>query len=111
VSFRNVVSAESSFNVEFRVQAQHPSQDPGPSSRQFQVGGFAAGGFNSDVVGQWNTYVDIRGDSGHWDDIEHVGPEMPTTWNVAGVHPNSQTRDIELDMGLDLALNGHSVYQ
>jgi hypothetical protein len=65
----------------------------------------------SGIVGQWNSYVDIRGDSGHWDDIEHVGPGLPTTWNVAGVHPNSQNRDIELDMGLDLALNGHSVYQ
>ena len=97
----------SSFNIELWVQAQHPYQDPGPSSRQLPVGGFVPGGFNSDVVGQWNSYVDIRGDSVHWDDIEHVGPGMPTTWNVAGVHPNSQNRD----MGLDLALNGHSVYQ
>jgi hypothetical protein len=46
-----------------------------------------------------------------WDDIEHVGPGKPTTWNVVGVHANSQNKDIELDMGLDLALNGHSVYQ
>ena len=84
MSFCNVCSGVSyfnvsSFHVEFWVQAQHPSQDPGPSSRQFQVGGFAPGGFNSDVVGQWNSYVDIRGDSVHWDDIEHVGPGMPTT--------------------------------
>ena len=74
------------------------------------MGGIAPGGFNSDV-GQWGGYVDIRGDSVPWDDIEHVGPGMPTTWNVMRVHDNSQNKDIELDMGLDLALNGHSFYQ
>ena len=92
------------------MQGQHLSQDTGPSSRQFQVGGIAPGGFNSSGVGQWNSNVDRSGDSVHWNDIEHVGPGMPTTWNVAGVPLNSQNRDIELDMGLDLALNGHTVY-
>jgi hypothetical protein len=93
------------------LQAQHASKEHEPSSRRFQVGGIAPGGFTSDVVGQWSSYVDIRGESVSWDDIEHVGPGMPTTWNVVGVHDNSQNKDIELDMGLDLALNGHSFYQ
>ena len=93
------------------MQAQHGSEDPGPSSQQFQVGGNAPGGFNRDVVGQWSSYVDVRGDSVSWDDIEHVGPGMPSTWNVMGVHGNSQNKGIELDMGLDLALNGHSFHQ
>lgn len=75
-------------------------------SVQAQVGGFSSVG-----VGQWAPYVDIRGGSQAWDDIEHVGPGMPTTWNVVGAHDNSQHIDTELDMGLDLALNGHSFYQ
>ena len=75
------------------------------------MGGIAPGGFNSDVVGQWSSYVDIHGDSVPWDDIEHVGPGTPTTWNVVGIHDNSQNKDIELDMGFDLASNGHSFYQ
>ena len=75
------------------------------------MGGIAPGGFTSDVVGQWNSYVDIRGDSVQWDDIEHVGPGTPTTWNVVVDHDNSQNKDAELDMGLDLALNGHRFYQ
>ena len=74
------------------------------------MGGIAPGGFTSDVVGQWGSYVDIRGDSMPWDDIEHVGPGAPTTWNVVGVHDNSQNKDIEFDMGRDLALNGHRFF-
>ena len=93
------------------LQAQHAYEDPAPASRQFQVGGDAHGGLGSDVIGQWGSYVGNHGDSMPWDDIEHVGPEMPTTWNVVGAHDNSQNKDIELDMGLDLALNGHRHYQ
>ena len=75
------------------------------------MGGIAQAGFVSDVAGQWGSYVDIRGDSATWDDIEHVGPGMPSTFHVVGAQNNLQHKDIELDMGLDLALNGHSFYQ
>jgi hypothetical protein len=63
----------------------------------------------SDDRRQWNSYVDISGDSVQWDDIEHVGSGMPTTWNVVVDHDNSQLKDAELDMGLHLGLNGHRV--
>jgi len=75
------------------------------------MGEIAPNGFTNDFVGQWSSYVDIRGDSVPWDDIEHVGPGMPTIWNVMGIHNNLQNKDIELNMGLDLALNSHSFYQ
>ena len=75
------------------------------------MGGIAHGGLGGDVVGQWGLGVDIRGDNVPWDDLEHVGPGMPSTFHVLGSHNNPQNRDIELDMGLDLALNGHSCYQ
>ncbi len=66
---------------------------------------------SSDVVGQWTSFVDRRGDSGQWDDIEHVGPGMPTTWDVVVDNDNSQNKYAEDDIGLGLALNGHRFYQ
>ena len=93
------------------LQAQHAYEEHEPSSRQFQVGEIAPGGFTSGVVGQWGSYVDICGDSVPWDDIEHVGSRTPTTWNIMGVHDNSQNKDTKFDMELDLALNGHSFTQ
>lgn len=60
---------------------------------------------------EWNPYVDTRADSVVWEDIEHVGPGMPTTWDVVVGHDNSQNNDAELDMGLHLGLNRHRGYQ
>ena len=39
------------------------------------------------------------------------GPGMPTTWDVVVDHDNSQNMCAEDDIGLGLALNGHSFYQ
>ena len=39
------------------------SEDHGPSSQHFQMGGIAHGGLGGDVVGQWGLGVDIRGDN------------------------------------------------
>ncbi len=72
------------------------------------MGGIAPGGFTSDVVGQWSSYVDIHGDSVPWDDIEHVGPGMPTTWNVITENDNSNDATFGHDLGLDLGLDLYS---
>lgn len=58
-----------------------------------------------------DAYEDIRGSSVPWDDIEHVGPGMPTTWNVLRGNDDSQQLDLGLDLDLDLALSGASFYQ
>ena len=109
--FEVVIDKEVKSNMWFFVQAQHAPEENEPHGRQFQVGGSASGVFTSGHVGQWGSYADIRGDSVSWDDIEHVGLGMPTACYVVGGHDNSQNKDRELDMGLDLALNGHSFYQ
>lgn len=46
-----------------------------------------------------------------WNDVEHVGSETPTTWNVNGHNENSPNPDIGHDFGIDLAVNGYSLYQ
>lgn len=83
------------------MQAEHANEEHDPCSRRFREDGGIAPG----------RYVDSRGDSGQWDDIEHVGPGMPTTWDVVVDHDNSQNMCAEDDIGLGLALNGHSFYQ
>jgi hypothetical protein len=56
-------------------------------------------------VHNWNVYEDIRGSSAPWDDMEHVGPGMPTIWNMFRGNDDSQHDDCALDLGLDLSMS------
>ncbi len=49
----------------------------------------------SSVSGQWNSFEETQGGSERWDDIEHVGLGMPTTWNVIRDNDNSHNANFE----------------
>jgi hypothetical protein len=93
-------------------QAREASQERDDSNLHLGLGGMVHSqvhGGGSDI---WNDYEDIRGSGAPWDDLEHVRPGMPTTWNVFRGNDDSQQDFSGLELDLDLGMSsGTSLYR